>query len=471
MELSRIARLTFIFTLMLFAQGYITGNVLPTLLGMSLLSYLLFARSSFANAVGNGDAKLSRAIERRSLFAEEPVRVEVSYSYPFGDEVMVGIKDVIPKESFTLSGSETHTEMANALKSVSYGYELVRTKRGTAVFEGAEVSMEDKRGLFLIEHSYILRDELTYQDSRHNIKRAESMAKGSTKEEILEKELSLSPGYDFSGIRDYQPGDKISDIDWKASSRFGQLLTKLSEKERYGRVFLLLDASRTMRATHGDRSKFGHSILLCMQMAKIFLEHDNPTGFIVFDEHSVLRKVDANMTKGQYGRILMSIEGLPDAFRATYKEAPSYEQGKLDDESREFLGKIIPYLSGARRGIGSIISASGLYSTVRSMTEGKKEKSLLLVVSDLETQQKGLIGSLKLAIAEGNDVILVTPYSPWYDMSLMDLDVGLAESLYSNYLKKKKALAILKGMGVKLIEETPDDSLDILYPKIAGEMG
>ena len=469
MELSRKARVFFIFVFILFVQSYLTKNILPLFIAIGALAYVLFTKSSFSHALGSQEVDLERTVQKTTYFANEPIRVDLKYSYPFNDEVFVELRDRMPQYSFALEGSNVHKDAVSSLRGTSYSYDVVREKRGTAVFEGVDVIVSDKRGLYSIRKAYDVRDEITYQDSRDNIKRADYMARGSPREEVLEEDIAITKGMDFAGIREYQPGDSISDIHWKASSKMQKLLTKLSESEKYGSIYVLLDTSRSMRSSYGNRSKFNHSMLLTMQLTKVFLEHENPTGFVAFDEHTVLEKVNPAFNRSQYHMILNSLEKLPDAYSSTFTSNPSYEQEELDRESKDFLGVVLPYLSGAKRAVKTVMGTSGLYRTVLSMGD-KYEKSLMLVISDLESNSKALTDTMKMVCSRGGEVLLITPYSPWYDIELRSMDVDTAESLYKNYLIKRKNMAIMRNLGVKIIEETPEESLHILYPRIREEL-
>lgn len=51
-------------------------------------------------------------------------------------------------------------------------------------------------------------------------------------------------GRDFEKLRDYIPGDSLSDIHWKASARRGSPVTKIYQVERTHEVYVLVDTSR-----------------------------------------------------------------------------------------------------------------------------------------------------------------------------------------------------------------------------------
>lgn len=60
--------------------------------------------------------------------------------------------------------------------------------------------------------------------------------------------LHAGRSLDFSDLRDYIPGDDVSDIDWKASARAGSLLVKRYVADRKHTLFLVVDTGRELSA-------------------------------------------------------------------------------------------------------------------------------------------------------------------------------------------------------------------------------
>ena len=57
-------------------------------------------------------------------------------------------------------------------------------------------------------------------------------------------------GLVFTDIREYQPGDDVKHIHWKATARTNKVFVKSYEEERQLRILLAIDASASMRALH-----------------------------------------------------------------------------------------------------------------------------------------------------------------------------------------------------------------------------
>lgn len=66
------------------------------------------------------------------------------------------------------------------------------------------------------------------------------------------RSLFKGSGEDFDDLKYYQPGDKISDIDWKATARSGEPLIRQFNEERVRHLSIVADTSAGMAATAAD---------------------------------------------------------------------------------------------------------------------------------------------------------------------------------------------------------------------------
>lgn len=66
------------------------------------------------------------------------------------------------------------------------------------------------------------------------------------------RSLFKGSGEDFDDLKYYQPGDKISDIDWKATARSGEPLIRQFNEERVRHLSIVADTSSAMAATAAD---------------------------------------------------------------------------------------------------------------------------------------------------------------------------------------------------------------------------
>ena len=170
-------------------------------------------------------------------------------------------------------------------------------------------------------------------------------------------------GTDFFGVREYQLGDPLRWINWRASARQQHtLFTNEFEMERIADVGLILDARQNNNVVVGNDSLFEHSIRAAAGLAEAFLNDGNRVGMLV------------------YGRGL----------EMTY---PGY--GKVQRE------RIMQALAHAKTG-DSLVFESMDYLPVRFFPA----KSQIVLVSPLRKEDLSILTRLR---ARGYQVLVVSP--------------------------------------------------------------
>lgn len=76
------------------------------------------------------------------------------------------------------------------------------------------------------------------------------------------RSLFKGSGEDFDDLKYYQPGDRISDIDWKATARSGEPLIRQFNEERVRHLSIVADTSDAMAATAADGSSKRDAMVL-----------------------------------------------------------------------------------------------------------------------------------------------------------------------------------------------------------------
>ncbi|MBI4501964.1 MAG: DUF58 domain-containing protein [Gemmatimonadetes bacterium] len=91
---------------------------------------------------------------------------------------------------------------------------------------------------------------------------------------------------EFIEHRPYQPGDELRYVDWKMLARSDRLTVKQFEEETNLRAMIVLDASRSMHWSGGDRrlTKLDYAKRLAAALSLIMLRQRDATGFIGFDD-------------------------------------------------------------------------------------------------------------------------------------------------------------------------------------------
>ncbi|MCC6130540.1 MAG: DUF58 domain-containing protein [Acidobacteria bacterium] len=89
-------------------------------------------------------------------------------------------------------------------------------------------------------------------------------------------------GMDFRELREYRAGDPLRRVDWKATSRRGQLVSREYQDEKDQRVVFLLDCGMRMRAKDGPLSHFDHVLNAVLLLAYVALRQGDSVGLATF---------------------------------------------------------------------------------------------------------------------------------------------------------------------------------------------
>jgi uncharacterized protein (DUF58 family) len=93
-------------------------------------------------------------------------------------------------------------------------------------------------------------------------------------------------GVDFKQLAEYQLGDSVRNIDWKATLRFQRPIVRQYQDERDQRVMFMLDCGRRMRADEGeasaDGSHFDQALNALMLLSYVALKEGDEVGVMTF---------------------------------------------------------------------------------------------------------------------------------------------------------------------------------------------
>lgn len=87
---------------------------------------------------------------------------------------------------------------------------------------------------------------------------------------------------DFHQLRDYQMGDSLSQIDWKASSKRQSLISRDFQEQLDQSVILMLDCGRRMRTIDGEISQFDHCLNSMLLISYVALRQGDQVGILSF---------------------------------------------------------------------------------------------------------------------------------------------------------------------------------------------
>lgn len=279
-------------------------------------------------------------------------------------------------------------------RRTSLEFELIPTARGLKQFAPGQVVLRSTLGLL----DWNLR--LGAPQARRvfpNFARVASYAWLATEQRLSDIGIKAvrkrGSATDFEQLVDYQSGDAIRHIDWKATMKHGRPIVRRFEDDRDQTVMFLLDCGRRMRADDALQgvggSHFDQALDAVMLLAYVALAKGDAVGALTFGTPDEMRKRCAPRKGRQSLNALMAdlAEVQPTATFSDYTAAASdtlqrYRKRSLfivitncRDEDAGELGKALRLLKSRH-----VVILANLREKVVQY----------LVAQDLDTEQRAL---------------------------------------------------------------------------------
>jgi uncharacterized protein (DUF58 family) len=92
----------------------------------------------------------------------------------------------------------------------------------------------------------------------------------------------IGAGSELHQLREYVQGDSLARIDWKATARFGRLVTREFSEDQHLDVLVAIDAGRLSKVRAGRLDRFGVYANVVARFAEIVVPNDDRIGMVVF---------------------------------------------------------------------------------------------------------------------------------------------------------------------------------------------
>lgn len=169
---------------------------------------------------------------------------------------------------------------------------------------------------------------------------------------------------EFSEHRRYAPGDDPKDIDWVAYAKTGKYYVKKFESETNLTGYLAIDLSQSMDYTHRQTlTKLDYCICLAAALCYLMIQQQDPVGLVTFDT-GLRASVPPRSRRSQLPTILSQLTKLKVA-------------GETD-----------------------------LAASVTQLSAMLRHRSLVMLFSDLLTDESQMLASLRNLRHSGHDVIV-----------------------------------------------------------------
>lgn len=168
-------------------------------------------------------------------------------------------------------------------EKVCLTYEAHLTQRGLHTFEAAHLLVQSRSGLWRRLYRVGEASETRCYPNYEPVVRFALLAMANREDQMgIVKRRRSGATLDFRQLREYQDGDMLSRVDWKATSRRQVLVSRDYEEQRNQRVILVPDCGRRMRAMDGELSQFDHCLNAMLLIAYIALRQGDEVGVAGF---------------------------------------------------------------------------------------------------------------------------------------------------------------------------------------------
>lgn len=386
-------------------------------LGAFILMSFSISLISFKLSAKIDNIEIERILDRDRVFMGDYVTVTIRVKNRSNRTIgNLFVSDLVP-DIFNMILGDNYAHIHLPPKGVrEFSYIIECPYRGVYVLGPTIVSVKDTAGLFKIDHSLENFKEIIVYPSYEDVKKLEILqrAYGSIiygPHRVKQK----GSGYDFWGIRRYVIGDHIKFIDWRSSARMGRLMVKEYEAEKNAKLYILIDASKSMGFGRETMTKLDFAARAAVLLAYLANRFQDDFGLLVFSDnvHSFL---EAKKGKKQFLRVL------------------------------EELAKISP------KGV------SDLGTAMRYLIQRERRAAIALIITDLEGNPTYYEEGIKIALAHKIYPMIISPVSiyfeDWKDLGEDEIykDVVISEHI----LEREKIKERIRKFGIDIVDADPN---------------
>ena len=462
MRVSPLGNLLLVFCIAMAFASVLFMSISWAIVVIALASIFTYARMQFVSELRETKLDVERSVLEKMIFAQEPATVKVEIVNKTSSNIIGTIEDMLPEGSEVASGMNKFATTLRPRTVETFTYSVKFGKRGPHNIGGLKIERTDSYGLFVEEQIFGKSTPVNAHTKKRSFDTARRIA---GKEHLEYSGPSRTPAavireQEFSGIREYVPGDRARDIFWKALPKTNRLMTKTFVKETSLRTMIFLDCTRSMRRVEGGASKMDHAVDLSMQISNVLISSYHPTGAAIYDETSVLEVTPPGLGKRKFEDIVKVLRHAPPSLEskdeATEEEpyiqnpAPSTSIA-ASPESSDFFSAVADM-----RGKGHDL---GMDSAVkRLITHSKGQQQLFIVISDLGSSRNAVLAVAKLCQNSRNRLLVIHTHGDWYRRPAEELDAAHVERMYENLTGYMKVEASLRGTGASYLRVGPADT-------------
>ncbi|MBP2241749.1 uncharacterized protein (DUF58 family) [Cytobacillus eiseniae] len=230
-----------------FSYAMFQGGFVSWFLFYSFLPFSLYAL--FLSFYSMNQFEVKRTFHKNEFIAGESLKVTITLKRRVAFPLFyLIVEDCINNQLFfSQQGNRSKSFVFPGFqKEFTWSYEVEKLPRGEHFFQAIRLRTGDLLGLIEKENYIQLEDKMLVYPSYENLiyKTMENQYdQGMTaSRERVQRDTSMA-----IGIREYQPGDRFSWINWKATAKRNEMMTKDFEQRQSHNVYILMDCAPDRR--------------------------------------------------------------------------------------------------------------------------------------------------------------------------------------------------------------------------------
>ncbi len=279
-----------------------------TLLAASI-TFLSIIIISFKDIPPNEiEVVIKRARKEVHLHEDDEYRFELHIENQGEPLEFLEVFDELPPELEVIEGSNHNVLSLDSREKKVISYRVAVPLRGDYTTRNIRLRARDYFGFFRTET--IIENPI----SLHVLPAQEEMKQGALRPRYPKNRLgnisskSVGVGTEFFALREYRAGDRMRDINWKATAKNLEPITNDFEGEMSGDVILIVDGFKGSNIGSIRENTFSASVRAAATLSSNILADRNRVGLIVLGER--LSWVYPGYGREQYYKILSQLSSL-----------------------------------------------------------------------------------------------------------------------------------------------------------------
>ena len=253
-----------------------------TLLAL-MIPFMIYLGTGFIFNPGKLNLDVNRTLSKERAFPGEEIDVHVTITNHGSSLDLIQIKDCLANGLNIIGGFNHVLTSLSTGESVSLCY-TISGSRGLYHFNQLEILVEDSLQVNTEQFQIQTKDRLFIQPETFRIDHLKIRPRRTRVYSGYIPARSGGSGVEFYGVREYQHGDPLRSVNWRASARHTQkIFINEFEQERVADIGIILDTRlRSQIVPDSGNSLFEFSVQAASALAETFLKDGNRVGLLLY---------------------------------------------------------------------------------------------------------------------------------------------------------------------------------------------